>query len=131
MTRPDGTYEIDGIPPGQYYLYVHPLPPPQPGEATSANIVPPADPQKDSFAANTGFVTQFLSRNAGLDSGGSRRRDRRERGEECQLRGDVERRPRGLRHVKPTAIRREWRFLAPPFSPNARNALVFTPTERR
>lgn len=60
MTRPDGTYEIDGIPPGQYYIYAHPLPPPQTGEGTPANIVPPADPQKDNFAANTGFVTQFF-----------------------------------------------------------------------
>ncbi len=60
MTRPDGTYEIDGIPPGQYYIYTHPLPPPQTGEATPANIVLPADPQKDSFLANTGFVTQFF-----------------------------------------------------------------------
>ena len=60
MTRPDGTYEIDGIPPGQYYLYVHPLPPPQAGEGTPANIVTPADPQKDSFPAATGFVTQFF-----------------------------------------------------------------------
>lgn len=60
MTRPDGTYEIDGIPPGQYYIYAHPLPPPQAGEGTPANIVTPADPQKDSFAANTGFVTQFF-----------------------------------------------------------------------
>ena len=60
MTRPDGTYEIDGIPPGQYYIYVHPLPPPQTGEGTPANIVTPADPQKDNFAANTGFVTQFF-----------------------------------------------------------------------
>lgn len=60
MTRPDGTYQIDGIPPGQYYIYAHPLPPPQTGEGTPANIVPPADPQKDSFAANTGFVTQFF-----------------------------------------------------------------------
>ena len=60
MTRPDGTYEINGIPPGQYYLYVHPLPPPQAGEGTPANIVIPADPQKDAFPANTGFVTQFF-----------------------------------------------------------------------
>ncbi len=60
MTRPDGTYEIDGIPPDQYYIYVHPLPPPQAGEGTPANIVTPADPQKDSFAANTGFVSQFF-----------------------------------------------------------------------
>ena len=60
MTRPDGTYEIDGIPPGQYYIYVHPLPAPQTGEGTPANIVPPVDPQKDSFPAKTGFVTQFF-----------------------------------------------------------------------
>jgi len=60
ITRPDGTYEIDGIPPDQYYIYVHPLPPPQAGEGNPANIVPPADPQKDNFAANTGFVTQFF-----------------------------------------------------------------------
>jgi hypothetical protein len=60
MTRPDGTYQIDGIPPGQYYIYAHPLPPPQTGEGTPANIVPPADPQKDNFVANTGFVTQFF-----------------------------------------------------------------------
>jgi len=60
MTRPDGTYEIDGLPPGQYYIYAHPLPPPQTGEGTPANIIPPVDPQKDSFPANTGFVTQFF-----------------------------------------------------------------------
>ena len=60
MTRPDGTYEIDGIPPGQYYIYVHPLPPAQAGEGTPANIVVPTDPQKDGFPANTGFVTQFF-----------------------------------------------------------------------
>jgi Matrixin len=60
MTRPDGTYQIDGIPPGQYYIYAHPLPPAQAGEGTPANIVTPADPQNDSFAANTGFVTQFF-----------------------------------------------------------------------
>ena len=60
MTRPDGTYRIDGIPPGQYYVYVHPLPPAQAGEGTAANIVPPADPQNDNFAANTKFATQFF-----------------------------------------------------------------------
>jgi hypothetical protein len=27
VTNPDGTYEIDGIPPGSYYVYVHTLPP--------------------------------------------------------------------------------------------------------
>jgi uncharacterized protein (TIGR03437 family) len=27
LTNPDGSYRIDGIPPGQYFLYVHSLPP--------------------------------------------------------------------------------------------------------
>ena len=27
LTNPDGTYEIDGVPPGQYYIYAHALPP--------------------------------------------------------------------------------------------------------
>ena len=26
LTNPDGTYEIDGIPPGTYFVYVNPLP---------------------------------------------------------------------------------------------------------
>ncbi len=60
MTFPDGTYEIVGVPPGQYYVYAHPLPPAATGEASPANIVPPVDPANDNFAANTQFVTQFF-----------------------------------------------------------------------
>jgi uncharacterized protein (TIGR03437 family) len=37
LTNPDGTYEIDGVPPGTYYVYVQPLPP-------TANIILPKDP---------------------------------------------------------------------------------------
>ena len=36
LTNPDGTYRIDGIPPGNYYVYVQPLPP-------TANITSPQD----------------------------------------------------------------------------------------
>jgi hypothetical protein len=62
MTNPDGTYRIAGIPPGAYYVYVHPLPAPlaQAGETTPANIVPPVDAQNIPFAAYRGFVTQFF-----------------------------------------------------------------------
>ncbi len=38
LTAPDGTYQIQGIPPGDYAFYVNPLPPPQFGEETPANI---------------------------------------------------------------------------------------------
>ncbi len=63
LTNPDGTYRIDAIPPGpfgNYYLvYVHPLPPAQPGEAGPDAIMPPLDSTQASFPAFTGFVTQF------------------------------------------------------------------------
>jgi predicted Zn-dependent protease len=65
LTNPDGTYRIDAIPPGppgNYYLvYVHPLPPAQPGEAGPDAIVLPLDSLQNPFPANTGFVTQFSS----------------------------------------------------------------------
>lgn len=60
MTNPDGVYRIDGIPPGQYYVYAHALPPAQSGEAAPANIVSPTDPANDSFPAYTLFDTQFF-----------------------------------------------------------------------
>ncbi len=61
LTNPDGTYRIDGITPGQYYLYVHPLPPAAQGEGYPDNVVPPQDAKGDSFPANTGFGTQFYT----------------------------------------------------------------------
>ena len=36
LTNPDGTYRIDGVPPGNYFIYVQPLPP-------TANITSPQD----------------------------------------------------------------------------------------
>ncbi len=64
MTNPDGTYRIDGIPldgisRGQYYVYVHPLPPAAQGEGYPDNIYPPQDASRNPFPANTGFDTQF------------------------------------------------------------------------
>ena len=66
LTNPDGTYRIDGIPPGQYYVYAHPLPPPALGEAYPDNICPPntfcssGDGSPNPFPANTAFGTQFF-----------------------------------------------------------------------
>ena len=61
LTNPDGTYAIGGVPPGQYYVYTHPLPPPALGEPYPDYIVPPMDEQQNSFPANTGMDTQFFS----------------------------------------------------------------------
>lgn len=61
ITNPDGTYQINGIPPGQYFVYVHPLPPADiaGGEAYPDNMVPPQDPYGNPFPANIGFGAQF------------------------------------------------------------------------
>jgi hypothetical protein len=60
MSNPDGSYRIDGVPPGQYYVYAHPLPPATLGQTQADGIVAPADPQNDDFSANIGFGTQFF-----------------------------------------------------------------------
>ncbi len=59
LTNPDGTYQINGIPPGLYYVYVHPLPPPVEGESTPNNIFYPHNSNGVWLAPNTGFATQF------------------------------------------------------------------------
>jgi hypothetical protein len=60
MTQPDGTYRIEGLPPGEYRVYAHPLPPAQFGEALAAGIVPPYDLAGVPFPASAGFATQFF-----------------------------------------------------------------------
>jgi len=60
LTNPDGGYRIDGIPPGDYYVYTQPLPPPGPDEGTPAAIYPPSDSHGGTFAAATGFAGQFF-----------------------------------------------------------------------
>jgi hypothetical protein len=59
LTNPDGTFELDGLPPQQYYLYVHPLPPAELGESYPANIKPPSDLKGNAIPGGPNFVTQF------------------------------------------------------------------------
>lgn len=59
LTNPDGTYSVQGIPPGTYYVYVHPLPPALNGETTPANIKPPQDPNGTALPMSGYFTTQF------------------------------------------------------------------------
>ncbi len=60
LTNPDGTYRIEGVPPGQYFVYVHPLPPAFDGEASPGNLVPPAGPDNRSLGFGANFDTQFF-----------------------------------------------------------------------
>lgn len=52
LTKPDGTYRIDGIPQGSYTVYVHALPP-------AADIVAPLDPDGRSIAPSGPFEAMF------------------------------------------------------------------------
>ncbi|HLM98794.1 MAG TPA: IPT/TIG domain-containing protein [Bryobacteraceae bacterium] len=52
LTNPDGTYEIDGIPAGTYFVYVSPLPP-------DANIIPPVDPDGNPVNPSGAFNGVF------------------------------------------------------------------------
>ena len=52
LTHPDGTYRIDGIPPGDYYVYVHPLPP-------GADVIAPSDLSRTEIPASGLFETIF------------------------------------------------------------------------
>jgi hypothetical protein len=60
LTNPDGSYRMEGVPPGNYWIYAHPLPPAFAGEVTPANIVLPKDPSQGFFEAGTAFDTQFF-----------------------------------------------------------------------
>jgi len=54
LTNPDGSYEIDGLPPGSYWVYVHPLPP-----TDDANIIPPLDANGNPVYPSGPFVSTF------------------------------------------------------------------------
>ena len=58
LTNPDGTYRIDGIPAGNYVLYVHPLPP-DAVPADGTGLRPPQDQNGGTFLPNGVFGTLF------------------------------------------------------------------------
>ena len=59
LTAPDGSYEIAGLPPGLYYLYVHPLPPAVNQVLGPGDVVLPADPGGKPVPAGPPFEGVF------------------------------------------------------------------------
>jgi uncharacterized protein (TIGR03437 family) len=59
LTDPDGHYRLVGLTPGQYYLYVHPLPPAAQQGLGPADIVLPVDLDGQPFGAGPVFETVF------------------------------------------------------------------------
>ena len=60
LTNPDGTYRIDGLLPGKYLLYAHPLPPATQDGLGPANIVLPTNAADTPIPASGPFTTVFL-----------------------------------------------------------------------
>jgi Carboxypeptidase regulatory-like domain/Matrixin/IPT/TIG domain len=58
LTNPDGSYQIQGVPPGTYQLYVHPLPP-DAAPANGTGLLLPADFTGRTFPASGVFAAQF------------------------------------------------------------------------
>jgi hypothetical protein len=59
LSDPDGSYEIAGLPPGMYYLYVHPLPPGIQTDLGPADIRLPVDLDGKPVPAGPLFETVF------------------------------------------------------------------------
>ena len=59
LTNPDGTYQIDGLAEGPYYVYAHALPPSVQSDLGPSEIVLPIDPDGKPFPAGDPFDTQF------------------------------------------------------------------------
>ena len=57
LTNPDGTYTINGLPPNNYLLYVHPLPPD--AIANGEGLQLPQDQAGVQFQASSPFQAQF------------------------------------------------------------------------
>ncbi|HEX8984364.1 MAG TPA: IPT/TIG domain-containing protein [Bryobacteraceae bacterium] len=59
LTNPDGTYRIDGLRPGNYYVYAHALPPSAQSDLGPSEIVLPVDQDGKTFPASGPFAAEF------------------------------------------------------------------------
>jgi hypothetical protein len=59
LTLPDGSYRIDGLAPGNYFVYVHPLPPGLAGEMQPVNLDLPVGPDGVAVSPGPAFDTVF------------------------------------------------------------------------
>jgi uncharacterized protein (TIGR03437 family) len=59
LTDPDGRFRIDGVPPNQYLLYAHPVPPPPRAGAAAGDLTLPVGPDGQPQAADQLFQTLF------------------------------------------------------------------------
>ncbi len=69
LAGPDGSFRIDGVPPGQYYVYTHPIPPGTTSSCTdicvpldsNGNAVPPSGPFNTVFFGGSSNLSQAIT----------------------------------------------------------------------
>lgn len=59
LTAPDGTYQISGLAPGDYHVFVQPVPPSLPGELQPVNLVLPDDLNGHDYSPSSPFTPAF------------------------------------------------------------------------
>ena len=59
LANPDGTYKIQGLRTGDYFVYAHALPPSVQSDLGPAEVVLPVDADDNSFPAGGSFAAQF------------------------------------------------------------------------
>jgi len=65
LTHPDGSYKIEGLPPGSYVVYAHPLPLAVLGESYAAGVTPPNDADGRRLQSSGPFETRFYNGGTG------------------------------------------------------------------
>jgi uncharacterized protein (TIGR03437 family) len=65
LTDPDGRFRIDGVPPNQYLLYVHPVPPSGRAGAAPGDLSLPVGPDGQPLQADGPFQTLFYQAGQG------------------------------------------------------------------
>lgn len=59
LANPDGTYKLEGLRTGDYFVYAHALPPSVQSDLGPAEVVLPVDADDNSFPAGPSFAAQF------------------------------------------------------------------------
>lgn len=59
LTAPDGTYRLDGLRPGQYLIFAHPVPPPEETEVTPGGLIVPIDERDRPYLPTAYFSGRF------------------------------------------------------------------------
>ena len=101
LTNPDGSYRIDGIPPGDYYVYTQPLPPAAARRENAGGHCPALGFDRRNFLRIHRVRRTIFPAHARLAAGGHHHGHRRSQRRRRQLRRGTAHRPQHLQPGNP------------------------------